>query len=87
MTIDRIPDHLTVDDESFTASCSACGTSVTCPSGQFGPISVEDMIASFLVQHSVHTKRGVAAGLTPAGLPTKAAVAAFSAVQQSSGPS
>lgn len=87
MTIARIPDHLTVDEGSFTASCRACSTSVDCPSWRFGPFSVEDMLATFLIQHSVHTKGGVPAGLTASGKPTKAAVAAFAEAQARAGAS
>jgi hypothetical protein len=64
--------HIAIDEAAGKADCSVCGIGVTAPSS-FGGISRTDMLAAFLVQHSVHTKAGVASGLTAAGHASKAA--------------
>jgi hypothetical protein len=64
--------HITIDEAEGKADCSVCKTGVTAPPS-FGGIPRSDMLASFLVLHSVHTKAGVASGLTAAGRPSNAA--------------
>lgn len=64
--------HITLDEPAGKADCSVCGTGVTAPRS-FGGVPRADMLAAFVVQHSVHTKAGVAAGLTPTGRASKAA--------------
>ena len=71
--------HITLDEATGKADCSICGTGVTAPPS-FGGISRADMLASFVVQHVVHTKAGVASGLTSAGNPSKAAKARLAAI-------
>lgn len=68
--------HITLNEPEGKADCAVCQTGVTAPVS-FGGISRTDMLASFLVQHSVHTKTGVASGLTATGKPSKAARAAL----------
>jgi len=63
--------HIAVDEDGGKADCSVCGTGVTAPPS-FGGIPRVDMLASFVVQHSVH-KAGQPAGLTPTGRVSKAA--------------
>lgn len=70
--------HITLDEPNGKADCSVCGTGVTAPPS-FGGIPRADMLASFVVQHSVHTRGGVAAGLTAAGRASKAAREAMGA--------
>lgn len=65
--------HVTVDEEARKADCSICKVGMTMPGVTFGPIQASDMLASFVVQHAVHDKRGVPSGLTAAGNATKAA--------------
>ncbi len=66
------PEHLTINEDKGTADCTVCKTSATFPES-FGAIPRSDLLASFFVQHAVHTQRGVPSGLTAAGKPTKAA--------------
>lgn len=72
MTLDL--SHIVINEAEGKGDCSVCQTGVTAPPS-FGGISRTNMLASFLVQHSVHTKAGVAAGLTATGRPSKAAIA------------
>lgn len=69
--------HIALDEGGGTADCAVCSMSVTVPDKSFGPIPRTDLLASFLVQHSVHTKAGRPAGLTPTGRTSKAAVECF----------
>jgi hypothetical protein len=64
--------HIVMDEASGTADCSICRMGITAPSS-FGGIPLADMLASFVVQHSVHTKAGSPSGLTATGRATKAA--------------
>ena len=85
MTGARVPglsDHLLVDEAAHTASCTVCGMSVACPSGRFGPVSASDMLAAFVVGHTVHDRSGMPNGLTPTGKPRKTAIAALDAAMQ-----
>src|SRR5690606_4014406 len=59
--------HVTIDEAARTADCSVCHVGMTMPGVTFGPISATDMLAAFVVQHAVHSKRGEPAGLTTAG--------------------
>lgn len=68
--------HISIDEAAGKADCSICGTGVTAPLS-FGGIPRTDMLAAFVVQHAVHTKAGVASGLTANGRPSKAARAAL----------
>lgn len=68
--------HIAINEAEGKADCSVCRTGVTAPPS-FGGIPRIDMLAAFVVQHAVHTKAGVASGLTAAGNPSKAARAAF----------
>ena len=68
--------HIKLDEANGKADCSVCKTGVTAPVS-FGGIPRTDMLASFVVLHSVHTKAGVASGLTATGRPSKAARAKF----------
>ncbi len=67
----NIPPHVTIDEANGKADCSVCGIGVTAPIS-FGGIPRSDMLASFMVQHSCHTKAGVASGLTATGRISKA---------------
>lgn len=71
--------HVTVDEDAGTAYCAACSIGMTVPQRTFGPVARTDLLASFLTQHSVHTKAGAPSGLTPTGKPTKAARDALAA--------
>jgi hypothetical protein len=64
--------HITLNEGTGNADCAVCKTGVTCPP-MFGPIPASDMLAAFVVQHSTHTKAGVANGLTATGRASKAA--------------
>ena len=64
--------HITLDPASGKADCSVCKIGCTVPPS-LGGIPRMNMLAAFVVEHSVHTKAGAPAGLTPAGRPTKAA--------------
>lgn len=64
--------HISINEAEGKADCSVCQMGVTAPPS-FGGIPRSDMLASFIVQHSVHTKAGNPSGLTDAGNPTKAA--------------
>jgi hypothetical protein len=74
MTVDM--SHIALDEAAGKADCSVCGTGVTAPPS-FGGIPRTDMLAAFVVQHSVHTAKGVASGLTATGRASKAARAKF----------
>lgn len=63
--------HITIDEAAGKADCSVCGIGVSAPPS-FGGIPRPQMLASFLVQHSVHS-RGKPTGLTPTGRASKAA--------------
>jgi hypothetical protein len=65
--------HVTIDEAARKADCSVCHVGMTMPGVTFGPIDATDMLASFVVLHAVHTKRGAPSGLTAAGNATKAA--------------
>lgn len=67
----NFPQHVTLDEDSGKADCSICGIGVTAPLS-FGGIPRSTMLASFVVQHSSHTKAGVASGLTATGRISKA---------------
>lgn len=71
-TVTKGLSHIKLDESTGSADCTICGTGVTAPPS-FGGIPQSDMLAAFVVQHSVHTKAGVANGLTPTGRPSKAA--------------
>lgn len=71
--------HVVLDEANGKADCTLCRTGVSAPPS-FGSIPRTDMLAAFVVQHSVHTKAGVASGLTPSGRPSKAALAHFAAL-------
>lgn len=73
--------HITVDEDAGKADCSVCHMGITAPPS-FGGIPRSDMLASFLIQHSVHTKAGNASGLTSSGKPSKAARLALMGVEQ-----
>ena len=64
--------HITLNEAEGKADCSVCQIGTTAPPS-FGGIPRATMLAAFVVQHSVHTKAGVASGLTAAGNATKAA--------------
>lgn len=64
--------HIAINEAEGKADCSICQQGITAPAS-FGGIPRADMLASFLVQHSVHTKNGTASGLTSTGKPSKAA--------------
>lgn len=64
--------HIALNEAEGKADCSVCQTGVTAPPS-FGGVPRTDMLAAFVVQHSVHTKAGVASGLTATGRPSKAA--------------
>jgi len=68
--------HITIDEPKGTADCAVCQTGITAPAS-FGGIPRANMLSSFLVQHSVHTKTGTPSGLTQTGRPTKSARAAL----------
>ncbi|HET6916626.1 MAG TPA: hypothetical protein VFH56_11105 [Acidimicrobiales bacterium] len=68
--------HITLDEPAGKADCSVCGTGVTAPPS-FGGVPRADMLAAFIVQHSVHTKAGAPSGITPTGRASKAARAHF----------
>jgi len=72
MKVLNIPAHVTFDESTGKADCAICGIGMTAPSS-FGGIPRSNMLASFLVQHAVHSRAGVASGLTAKGDPTKAA--------------
>lgn len=73
----RLPTHITLNERTRGADCSACGMSVNVPGPKFGPIPAETMIATFVTQHAVHSRKGRPSGLTAGGLPTPAALAAL----------
>ena len=79
MMMQKLPDHITVDESKGAAECATCGVGVHLPTGKFGYIRVVDMLAAFIVQHAVHDRKGHASGLTKAGSATKAAMAALAA--------
>lgn len=64
--------HITIDEFQGKADCSICSIGATVPES-FGGIPRSDLLASFIVQHAVHTKAGVASGLTATGRASKAA--------------
>lgn len=64
--------HLTLNEADGKADCSVCHIGITVPPS-FGFVTRNDMLAAFIVQHSVHTKAGAPAGLTDGGKPTKRA--------------
>jgi len=68
--------HIVLDEANGKADCTVCGTGVTAPVS-FGGIPRSDLLAAFIVQHSVHTKAGNPNGLTAGGRATKAARAAI----------
>jgi hypothetical protein len=68
--------HVSINEAEGKADCSVCQMGVTAPPS-FGGIPRSDMLASFIVQHSVHTKAGNPSGLTSTGRPSKAARQAF----------
>lgn len=53
------------------ADCHVCHTGLM-PGGNFGPITREKLVGSFIVDHTIHDKKGNPAGLTPTGRPSKA---------------
>ena len=63
--------HITLNESEGKADCSVCHMGVTAPPS-FGGIPRANMLASFVVQHSVHTK-GAPSGLTATGRASKAA--------------
>lgn len=74
--------HITIDEDAGTADCTICKTGISVPAS-FGGVPRTNMLAAFVVQHSVHTKAGKASGLTPTGRPTRAALALFDPEPQS----
>ena len=79
MMMQKLPDHITVDESKGAAECAECGVGVHLPTDKFGYIRVVDMLAAFIVQHAVHDRKGHASGLTKTGRATKAAMAALAA--------
>ena len=79
MMMQKLPDHITVDESKGAAECATCGVSVHLPTGKFGHIRAVDMLATFIVHHAVHDRKGHASGLTKTGRATKAAMAALAA--------
>ena len=79
MMMQKLPDHITVDESKGAAECATCGVGVHLPTDKFGYIRVVDMLAEFIVQHAVHDRKGHASGLTKTGRATKAAMAALAA--------
>ena len=69
--------HIALNEAEGKADCSVCNTGITAPRS-FGGIPQANMLASFVVQHSVHTKAGYASGLTASGRASKAARIAMS---------
>ena len=65
MNAPSIPEHITVDEGSGKADCAVCKTGITAPPS-FGGILRPNLLASFVVLHSVHSK-GRPSGLTPGG--------------------
>lgn len=73
--------HIRVDEAAGTADCSTCGTGIGVPA-RFGGIPRAGMLASFVVQHAVHNRAGIAVGLTAAGNAAKAARAVLAGAEQ-----
>lgn len=68
------PPHITIIEggpDRYDIQCMTCGGGVK-GGRSFGPVSGADMAASFIAQHTVHTKSGVPSGLTSSGNPSKA---------------
>ena len=70
--------HIAIDEAAGKADCSVCKTGVTAPPS-FGGIPRSNMLATFLVQHSVHAN-GKPTGLTRTGRASKAAREAMQGV-------
>jgi len=64
-------DRIRVDESKGTAECP-CGVSVTVPP-TFGGIPRANLLAAFVIEHSVHDGKGRPDGLTPTGRASKAA--------------
>ena len=77
MMMQKLPDHITVDESKGAAECATCGVGVHLPTGKFEYARAVDMLAAFIVQHAVHDRKGHASGLTKTGRATKAAMAAL----------
>lgn len=70
--------HVTINEAEGKADCAECQTGITAPQN-FGGIPRADFLASFVIQHAVHTKAGNAKGLTAGGKPTKEAMSVLQA--------
>jgi hypothetical protein len=63
--------HIAINEAEGKADCSVCQIGVTAPPS-FGGVPRANMLAAFVVQHSVHKDKRPT-GLTPTGRASKSA--------------